>query len=109
MTIVMKQENGSEWFVDPDSLTSYKEIETPDPNETPEPEKTPEPPTDANTPLYYNPDGGKKYHRNQNCPSASKNNLPFKGHFLYSQINDPAYKNLQPCNTCYAPLRPTEQ
>ena len=108
MTILMKQEN-NDWFVDPDSLISFKKIETPDPNITPEPAKATEPPTDANTPLYYNPNGGKKYHRDPNCSSANKSILPFAGQFLYSQINDPEYIDLERCNVCNAPLRPEQQ
>ena len=105
MTIMMKQENNS-WYVEPESLISFKPAETEDPNITPEPVKETEPPTDANTPLYYNPNGGKKYHRDQYCPSANKSVLPFQGHFLYSQVNDPEYAKLEPCNQCWAPLRP---
>ena len=107
MTIMMKQENNS-WYVEPESLISFKPAETEDPNITPEPVKETEPPTDANTPLYYNPNGGKKYHRDQNCPSANKSVLPFQGQFLYSQVNDPKYEKLEPCNQCWAPLRPHE-
>ena len=107
MTIGMMQEN-NDWFVDPDSLISYKIIETPDPNITPEPTKAPEPYTDGNTKLYYNPNGGKLYHRDPNCQSASKENLPFKGQFLFSQVNDQEYLKYSPCNVCNAPLRPEE-
>ena len=107
MTIMMKQENNS-WYLEPESLISFKPAETEDPNITPEPAKETEPPTDANTPLYYNPNGGKKYHRDQNCSSANQSVLPFQGHFLYSQVNDPEYAKLEPCNQCWAPLRPHE-
>jgi hypothetical protein len=100
---MLKQENNS-WFIDPESLISYKKIETADPNITPEVRRTEEPPTPPDTVLYYNPDGGKKYHKDQNCISADKSNLPFKGSFLYSQIDE--YPDLVRCNVCKAPTRP---
>ena len=103
ITVMLKQENNS-WFIDPESLISYKKIETADPNITPEVRRTEEPPTPPDTVLYYNPDGGKKYHKDQNCISADKSNLPFKGSFLYSQIDE--YPDLVRCNVCKAPTRP---
>lgn len=103
ITVMLKQENNS-WFIDPESLISYKKIETADPNITPEVRRTEEPPTSPDTVLYYNPDGGKKYHKDQNCISADKSNLPFKGSFLYSQIDE--YPDLVRCNVCKAPTRP---
>ena len=56
--------------------------------------------------LYYNPDGGTKYHLDQNCKSTHAKYLPMKGHFTYGEINDAKYANLSPCNVCAAPLRP---
>ena len=104
MNVRMVKENG-EWYVDPNSLVSNEVQETPDPNATPVPTNTPEPQVDANTMLYYNPDGGKLYHLDQNCMSLHSRYLPLKGSFRYSQINDQPYAALEPCNVCGAPLR----
>ena len=108
INIVVKQENNN-WYIEPNSLMSFKPAETEDPNAATETVAPTEPPVDGNTPLYYNPNGGKKYHRDQNCSSANKSILPFQGKFLYSQVNDPDYANLEPCNVCWAPLRPHEE
>ncbi|MBR0513211.1 MAG: hypothetical protein IJK06_03065 [Clostridia bacterium] len=104
MNVRMVQESG-EWYVDPNSLISNEVQETPDPNATPVVTPTPTPHTDGNTTLYYNPDGGKLYHRDANCISIHSKYLPLKGSFTYSQINDAQYASLEPCNVCGAPLR----
>ena len=106
ITVMLKQENNN-WFIDPDSLVSYKKIETADPNITPEVKRTEEPPTPPDTVLYYNPDGGTMYHRDPNCKRANPKVLPFKGSFLYAQIGD--YPDLVRCNVCNAPTRPIEE
>ena len=103
-TILMVKEN-NEWYVDPQSLQSNEVLETPDPNVTPTVTPTATPYVDANTPLYYNPNGGEYYHLDAYCRSANAKNLPFAGQFTYAQINDPPYNNLKPCNQCGAPLR----
>ena len=66
---------------------------------------TVEPQADANMVLYYNPDGGTKYHKDQNCKSTHAKYLPMKGHFTYAEVNDEKYAKLSPCNVCGAPLR----
>lgn len=78
INVMLKQEN-NDWFIDPESLRSYKKIETADPNITPEVKRTEEPPTDPNTMLYYNPDGGKLYHRDPNCKSANPKIFRLRG------------------------------
>ncbi len=103
---VLMVREGDQWYVDPQSLKSYEEAETQDPATLPTPTPTAEPAANASTILYYNPDGGSKYHLNQNCKSTHAKYLPMKGHFTYAEINDDAYKNLEPCNVCAAPLRP---
>lgn len=105
LSVLMVKES-DQWFVDPQSLKTYDEAETPDPALAPTPTPTLEPAADANTVLYYNPDGGTKYHRDQNCKSTHAKYLPMKGHFTYGEINDAKYANLSPCNVCAAPLRP---
>lgn len=104
LSVLMVKE-GDEWYVDPQSLKTYESAETPDPESvTATPTKEPE--YSPSTVLYYNPDGGSQYHLDQNCKSTHARYLPFKGHFTYAEINNDAYKNLQPCNVCGAPLRP---
>ncbi|MBR5344488.1 MAG: hypothetical protein IK127_01510 [Clostridia bacterium] len=98
-------QEGGQWYVDPRSMESN----APTPSPTPAvslPTQPPDPPEAAlSTVLYYNPDGGKLYHLDPYCSSAKPEYLPFKGHFTYAEINDPAYKNLTPCTMCGAPLR----
>ena len=102
---VMMVKEGGEWYVDPQSLKSNeRETETPEADATPTP--SPEPVTNAATVLYYNPDGGTKYHLDPNCKSTHEKYLPFKGHFTYGELNDANYATLTPCNVCGAPLRP---
>ena len=61
--------------------------------------------TDGNLILYYNPDGGSRYHVDRNCASTNPKYLPFSGQFTYAEVNDEAYMHLMPCNVCDAPLR----
>ncbi len=103
---VIMVKDGDTWYVNPQSLQTYEAADTPDPNVTPTPAPTEEMHADANTVLYYNPDGGTKYHLDPNCKSTHQKYLPFKGHFTYSEINKSEYVKLSPCNVCGAPLRP---
>ena len=105
LTVLMQRE-GDQWYVDPQSLKTYDEAETPDPALANTPTPTPEPSVNASTVLYYNPDGGTKYHLDQNCKSTHAKYLPLKGHFTYGEINNDKYVKLTPCNVCAAPLRP---
>ena len=104
LNVLMVKEGGV-WYVDPKSLLTNEKITTPDPNVTPTPAPTEAPYVDANTVLYYNPNGGELYHLDPNCKIIHARYLPLKGHFTYSQINDPQYAGLKPCNVCGAPLR----
>ena len=105
LSVLMVKE-GDQWYVDPQSLKTYENAETPDPATVATATPTAEPAASASTVLYYNPDGGTKYHLDQNCKSTHAKYLPMKGHFTYGEINDDKYKNLSPCNVCAAPLRP---
>ena len=104
ITMVKNREDGL-WYVDPKSLRSYDTAETPDPAEEATPAPTEAPTVDGNTMLYYNPDGGSKYHLDPNCKSIHAKYLPLKGKFPYSKVNDEQYAKLSPCNVCAAPLR----
>ena len=99
------------WYIDPDSLSSgvlqVPSTPTPDPNATPEPtpEPTPTPTPGPKTKLYYNKDGGRYYHADQNCPSVADEYLPLSGSFTYGDINKSPYTRLSPCERCEAPSR----
>ena len=101
------------WYVDPDSLSTGILVEqatpTPDPNATPEPtaEPTPTPAPSSKTKLYYNKDGGKKYHADPECYTVDKEYLPLSS-FTYGDLNKSPYNKLEPCDKCDAPARPTE-
>ena len=70
----------------------------------PEPSEA-QPETSGGTVLFYSPEGGRYYHRDQNCRTVHKNYLPLSGMFLYSELEDEAYKDLLPCTVCGAPVR----
>ncbi|MBQ9196636.1 MAG: hypothetical protein IJ157_05265 [Clostridia bacterium] len=102
--VLMLRVNGV-WYVDPASLSSATEIKT---EVTPTVQITlmPTYTVDASTRLYYNPDGGSYYHKNENCSKVALKYLPLKGTFLYSEITKPEYANLVPCDKCNPPNRP---
>ena len=61
--------------------------------------------TDASTPMYYNPTGGKKYHTTARCSSVKSAYLPLTG-ITYGDLSRYPYTELTPCATCGAPERP---
>ena len=101
--IMEKYDGDGLWYVDPQSLKSYEPMTTPSETETPAPTPTPE--TLPTTKLYYNPDGGKQYHRDPNCSSTNKKYLPFKGSFTVADLEAGKYDNLSACPICGAPLK----
>ncbi len=105
MNIMMQKEADGLWYVDPKSLLSYEDADTPDPSITNTPAPTDAPVVYPDTPLYYNPGKGEYYHLDQNCKRIAEKYLPLQGHFKYSQINDEPYKKLKPCAICGAPYR----
>lgn len=60
------------------------------------------------TPLYYNPKGGKYYHSDANCRSIKSRYLPLKGQFTYAELDNSEYQKLTPCKTCHPPARRAE-
>ena len=105
MTIMMVKE-GTDWYIDPQSLQTYESVETPDPNVTATPAPTETPAVFASTVLYYNPSGGEYYHLDQNCKIINPKFLPLGGQFTYGEIGNEPYSKLKPCNVCGAPLPP---
>lgn len=102
--VIMLKEDGV-WYVDPRSLASNEKETTTQAlyNEMPT-----QPVLNTGSPstvLYYNPDGGSYYHYDQNCGDINPKYLPLKGQFLYSQLNDAPYSELENCSYCGAPLR----
>ncbi|MDR2657630.1 MAG: L,D-transpeptidase [Oscillospiraceae bacterium] len=61
---------------------------------------------DPDTALYYNPDGGRYYHADENCPSVRSTFLPLKGAMRYEQLRDSTFSHLSACSTCNPPLPP---
>lgn len=67
---------------------------------------TPAPsPVPAEITLYYNPDGGTRYHANRRCAGVADYYLPLAGCFTSSQLNEAPYSSLSPCSFCGAPAR----
>lgn len=50
------------------------------------------------TPIYYNPEGGKYFHENQNCPAVKSRFLPLTA-ATYAQLED-LFDNPQRCSKC---------
>ena len=106
LSIIMdKDVSDGQWYVNPKSLQTYENADTPDPSITATPAATATPHVDSSTILYYNLDGGKYYHLDPNCKTTAPKYLPFKGHFTYAEINNDKYKDLKPCAICGAPSR----
>ena len=103
LSVIMIKENDGLWYVDPQSLQTYENADTPDPSITNTPAPTETPAVYANTTLYYNPSGGDYYHLDQNCKRINERYLPLKGHFEYSQLGKEPYNKLKPCAICGAP------
>ncbi len=57
-------------------------------------------------PLYYNKDGGKYYHNDQNCYSVSDKYLPLSD-IMYEDL-EKKFEKLTPCPYCNPPIRPED-
>jgi hypothetical protein len=111
---VVMGKDGDAWYVDPPSLENPMELAANNPQPTPMPVTTPiptrprmtvTPQPEPDTLLYYNPDGGKLYHLDPNCPSVHPKYLPLKDSFPYSELNSHMRK-LAPCAICRPPYEP---
>lgn len=63
------------------------------------------PVTDASAPVYYNPNGGEKYHTDARCRSVRETYLPLTG-ITYGDLSRYPFTELRPCGVCGAPERP---
>ena len=61
---------------------------------------------DDETPIYYNPDGGKNYHEDQYCAAVKSRYLPLTK-ITYAELNT-AYSHLTPCPSCARIMKKTE-
>ena len=59
---------------------------------------------EADTPLYYNPKGGKNYHDSPTCYGVADRYEPMPA-FTYGELEDEAYRKLKVCTYCNPPLR----
>ena len=55
--------------------------------------------------MYYNPDGGEKYHTDAYCDSVRSRYLPLT-EIAYGTLARYPYTQLEPCSACKAPERP---
>lgn len=104
MQVLMMRVNDI-WYVDPTSLSSDQEVR--DSSSTSVPQVTIAPLVTAipSLQLYYNANGGMFYHVDANCVSIKSEYLPLTAGFLFSQVNEAQYSQLQPCSNCHAPGR----
>lgn len=102
--IMLTSTNG-EWYVDPGSLGAVREISTESENRRQAVIATivPTPVPDPKTLLYYNPKGGRLYHKDNNCTSILPEYLPLTASFYYEDVNNGEFAKLSPCGTCGAP------
>lgn len=102
--VIMLKENDN-WYVDPDSLDSNE----PEATATPESAFITQPPqpspaTGPNQVLYYNPQGGTKYHLDPDCAKVDKKYKPMTA-ITYADLFTDEYDELMACNYCGAPLK----
>lgn len=114
--MVLMVKEGGEWYVDPNSLASNDEVKNSEEtnvvndsqNSTAEnwtiaPRQTVTPAPSGSQLLYYNPNGGSKYHLDQYCPSIYDEFLPLEGSFPYAELG--SHRDLTPCLRCNAPTQ----
>ena len=61
----------------------------------------------ADTPLYYNPNGGSNYHSTATCTGVKSQYLPLTA-FTYGELDTGAYADLTPCSYCCPLARAAE-
>jgi hypothetical protein len=63
---------------------------------------------DSDLPLFFNPNGGRFYHLDQNCRSIKDRYLPLEGTLVYRDLDNSEYAKLTPCPHCNPPLRASQ-
>ena len=63
---------------------------------------------DSDLPLFFNPNGGRFYHLDQNCRSIKDRYLPLEGVLSYKELDNSEYAKLTPCAHCNPPLRASQ-
>ena len=100
--------DGGTWYVDPDTLRGSPMplalLEQPSEPEQTQASASAEPTINPSLKLWYNPDGGQKYHLRQDCPDINPKFHSKMKSFTYSEIGD--HSKLRHCNTCEAPRAP---
>lgn len=102
------------WYVDPNSMRSMITYEPPEQIadntgasvigvEQIDPDPTPEPVVSGKTKLYYNSDGGKFYHAEEQCSTIDPKFYSKIKSFTYADLGKSGYSKLKPCATCKAP------
>ncbi len=102
--VIMKKEDGI-WYVDPASLESNEKETATETVSTANNTPT-QPPLYTGTPetiLYYNANGGEKYHLDPDCPDVGSQYKPMS-QFMFTQLGQAPYSELIPCNRCGAPI-----
>ena len=107
--VLMHKSDDGTWYVDPNSLSAG--VPVTDPTPTPDPNATPTPkPTStavkSSTVLYWNTQGGTKYHAVKECKAIAERYWKQMSSFTYNKLGDKTYSKLQPCSICNAPARP---
>ncbi len=102
--IMMVKEDGV-WYVQPTSLRTYEQDVA---SATPATENVmpTQPPLYTGTPstvLYYNQNGGSRYHLDGDCTEVHSKFKPMST-FYFSQLGEEPYSQLDPCNVCGAPI-----
>lgn len=102
--IIMQKEDGI-WYVNPESLESNEKETATETVATSNTTPT-QPPLYTGTPetiLYYNPNGGTKYHLDPDCKDVGSQYKPMS-QFMYVDLDKEPYSELSPCQRCGAPI-----
>ena len=112
---IMMVRSNDTWYINPNSLNAigtvteedqpFEQVSSIITEATPSP--TPAPTINPSMVLYYNTNGGKKYHVDPYCPDVGKQYQPLTGTFLYAELDDAQFRTLTRCRRCNAPERIT--
>ena len=102
--VILKKEDGI-WYVDPKSLES-NEKETATETAASANTTATQPPLYTGHPdtvLYYNPNGGTRYHLDPDCDEVGDRYKPMTS-FLFAELDQSPYNELYACGPCGAPI-----